>query len=244
MPIHYPNAPITEAIVDLRVELEEGFELARLKDVGDTVKSEYPKQEEMVESGLQFAVGPDGGSASLQRKTLGTKFVTVDGKQIFQSRLNGFTFSRLAPYDRWEPFRDDARRLWKAFRDVTAPAAVTRLAVRYINRIDIPGDKIDLKDYLRTSPEIAPELPQMLEGYFMQLQLPFSELAGRCLINQTIVPPAREDVVSVVLDIDLFRDRDVPQDEETIWRFFETLHDEKNNIFEACITDSTRKLFE
>lgn len=244
MPLHYPNAPITEAIIDLRVRLVEGFDRAHLQQVGDgEKKAAYPSQEEIVEAVGQMAVGPGVGSASVQQTPIGWKFISEDRKQILQSRVNGFTFSRLAPYDRWEPFRDEAKQLWGVYRAKLNPDAVIRLAVRYINRIDIPGDSVDLKHYFRTSPEIAPELPQQLEGYFMQLQLPFRGISGHCVVNQTIVPPAREGVVSVVVDIDVFRAHDLPQDEEGIWSFFETLHEEKNRVFEACITDSTRRLF-
>lgn len=243
MPQHYPNAPITEAIIDLRVTCGDGIELALLKQVGDEVQTHYPKQEELFEAVGQMEVGRRGGSASVRQTHVGWKFISEDRKQIVQSRLNGYTFSRLAPYDRWEPFRDEAKRLWDVYRRRVTPGTVERVAVRYINRVDIPGPSVDLKDYFRTSPEIAPELPQQLEGYFMQLRLPFPEISGHCLVNQTIVPPPQEGVVSVVLDIDLFRDQDPPTGEPGIWGFFETLHDAKNRVFEACITDAARSLF-
>lgn len=243
MPTPYPNAPITEAIIDLRVTPAEGGDRALLKLNEDGVLPEYPKQEELFEAVGQMAVGPRGGSASVQQSPIGWKLTSADQRQIVQSRINGFTFSRLAPYDRWELFRNEARRLWDVYRKRLKPEAVVRVAVRYINRIDLPGDSVDLKEYFRTSPEIAPELPQQLEGYFMQLRFPYPDVSGHCLINQTIVPPARENVVSVVLDIDLFRSQDLPQQEDDIWTCFEALHEGKNTIFEACITDPTRRLF-
>lgn len=240
MPTHYPNAPITEAIIDLQVTLADDIDRALLKL---NVLPDYPKEEKIVEAVGQMAVGPRGGSASVQQSAIGWKFTSSDQKQIIQSRINGFTFSRLAPYDSWEPFRSEARRLWDTYRNTLNPQVVGRIAVRYINRIDIPGDRVDLKEYLRTSPEIAPELPQQLEGYFMQLRLPYSFSSAHCLINQTIVPSAHENVISVVLDIDLFRSQDLPQQEEDVWACFESLHAGKNTIFEACITDNTRRLF-
>lgn len=106
-----------------------------------------------------------------------------------QSRFNGLTFSRLAPYDSWEPFRNEARRRWEVHRKKSNPQSVDRIAVRYINRIGIPGGAVDSKDYFRNSPEIAPELPQHLEGYFVQLRFEYPDARGHCLINQTIVPP-------------------------------------------------------
>ncbi len=242
---HYPKAPITEAIIDLRVEFAEDIDAATLKRVGDSVLADYPQQEELFEATGQFDVRPGiGTSTSVHQHSAGYKASSADKKQILQSRRNGFTFSRLAPYDRWETFRNEARRLWKVYRETTAPSLISRLALRYVNRIDIPYQNVDLKDYFRTSPEIAPELPQELAGFFMQLQLPCPELNAYALLNQTTVPPAREGVVSVVLDVDLFRTQEPPQDEQAVWDYFETLHRGKNEVFEACITDSTRKLFE
>ena len=242
---HYPNAPITEAIIDLRVKPRADLHLEELEAVRAGEEDAYPRSNKIYQTEgtvtVQEGVPP---SATAQHQVLGFKFTSEGGKSIWQSRLDGFTFSQLAPYANWEPFRDEGRRLWRLFRARSAPVAVERLAVRYVNRIDIPTPSIDLKEYFRTSPEISPDLPQELAGYFMQLQLPQSDLVGQVLINQTIVPPPREDVVSVVLDIDLIRAEDVPNTEEAIWDFFEKLHVRKNEIFEACITDKTRRLFE
>jgi uncharacterized protein (TIGR04255 family) len=102
---------------------------------------------------------------------------------------------------------------------------------------------IELKHYLRTSPEISADLPQELSAYFMQLRLPQTDLGGAVVINQTIIPPPQPEMVSIVLDIDLFSDQNVPQSDEEIWCFFERLHLRKNEVFEARITDQTRSLF-
>jgi uncharacterized protein (TIGR04255 family) len=241
--LHYLQAPITEAIIDLRVKPAERFDRALLKQVGEGEKADYPKQEEIVETVSQMEITPGRGSASVQQAPIGWKLIHQDRKQIVQCRGNGFTYGRLAPYESWKPFRDEAKRLSEVYRGTLNPDSVVRVAVRYINRIDIPGNSVDLKEYFRTSPEIAPELPQKLQGYFMHLEFPIPDISGLCLINQTIVPPARKNVVSVVLDIDLFRDHDIPQDEEGIWNFFEQLHEQKNRIFESSITSSARRLF-
>lgn len=66
IPTHYPNAPITEAIIDLRVKPAEGVDHALLKLNGEGALPEYPNQEELFEAIGQMAVGPGGGSASVQ----------------------------------------------------------------------------------------------------------------------------------------------------------------------------------
>ena len=120
---------------------------------------------------------------------------------------------------------------------------VERIAVRYVNRLNVPGPRVELKDYLRTGPEVAGELPQSLDRFFMQLQLAVEDIRSRLLLNETIIDPPSPGVVAVVLDIDLFRSEDLPQEEEGIWQLIETMRLRKNEFFEACITDRARELF-
>jgi uncharacterized protein (TIGR04255 family) len=241
---HYPKAPITEAIIDLRVEPRSDVRLEDLQRARAGIEEQYSREERLFEAvGMVTVKAGVSATASAEQKQSGFKFPSHDQKYIWQSRWNGFTLSRLEPYESWDPFRDEARRIWKMYREATRPTSIQRLAVRYINRVDVPAGRVDLKDYFRTSPEVSPELPQQLSGFFLQLRIPQDDLSGEVLINQTTIAPARDGVVSVVLDVDLFRSEDVPQDEREIWEYFERLHDRKNEIFEACITDRARELF-
>ncbi|MHC5825617.1 MAG: TIGR04255 family protein, partial [Nostoc sp.] len=127
-------------------------------------------------------------------------------------------------------------------QSLTNPKTILRLAVRYINRLDIPLPIGDLKEYLRTFPEVSANLPQGLSGYFMQLQIPQDNLGAMLVLNETIVSPPAPDVVSVLLDIDIFKERDIPNYEVEIWDFVEQLHNLADEVFEACITERTREL--
>ena len=172
---HYPNAPIKEAIIDLRVKPGDGLKLEQLERVGAGEEA-YPKQDETYHAvGMMEVQAGVSASASAHQRQTGFKFTSGNEKYIWQARMDGFTFSRLAPYESWEPFRDEAKRLWCLYRERTAPAEVVRLAVRYVNRIDLPADCVDLKRYFRTSPEVSPELPQQLAAFFMQLRIPLED---------------------------------------------------------------------
>lgn len=240
----YTNAPIKEAIIDLRVKLCPDFDTAILESVRAGNEFCYPKSEPIQQTELTVSLTPPKVPATSHSQMMwGFKFTSDNGKRIWQSRRDGFSLSQLAPYTNWCDFRDEARQLWTKYRHKSSPEAIERLAVRYINRIDVPMASIELKHYLRTSPEISADLPQELSAYFMQLRLPQTDLGGAVVINQTIIPPPQPEMVSIVLDIDLFSDQDVPQSDEEIWSFFERLHLRKNEVFEACITDQTRSLF-
>lgn len=242
-PKHYPRAPITEAVLELRVRLPEGTSLSTLADLHAQVEQDYPTRRNQVEVQFEGRSGGEGPTATARQTHKGFVFISHDERQSFQARLDGFAFSRLAPYDRWETFQPEARRLWSIYRSATNPESIVRLALRYVNKLDIPLPVLDMKDYLRTGPEIAPELPQGLSRFFMQLEIPQEDLESSLVLNEALVPPPRANLASVLLDIDIFRQENVPNDEDGIWAFFERLRRRKNQVFEACITDRTKELF-
>lgn len=238
---HYSHAPITEAVIDLRVTLPQGATLAALAAVHTSIAADYPNQEALLVVQGEMTAGASVGATASQTQ-IGFGYASGDRKQIVQARLDGFSFSRLAPYEHWERFRDEAKRLWKIYQAAIHPTLINRLAVRYINRLDLPLPIKDFKDYLRVFPEVPSDLSKSLSGYFMQLQIPKPEVEATLLLNQAIIPTSSDSVVSVLLDIDLFRLFDVSVEEMTFWNILESLHEKTDQIFEACITDETREL--
>ena len=238
---HYSKAPITEAIIDLRVTLPEGFSTEQLAAIQTHIRNRFPEKEPIHVGSLLFEAGPSI-KIEAARQQNGFLFRSGDGRRVFQATLSGFTFNRLAPYTSWEEFSSEARNLWDIYKEVCRPSSVNRAAVRYINRLDLPGPLLDFKDYLRTIPEVSPDLPQGLSTFFMQLQIPQEDLNCMLIINEAFTPPTSPELVSVLLDIDLFREQVWQTDDEEIWNFLEQLRHRKNDVFHACITDKTREL--
>jgi uncharacterized protein (TIGR04255 family) len=248
--IHYSKAPITEAVIDLRITSSPGFSVEDLAPLREVVAERYPNQESehvffeqisLVETDLLRT----GGGHQLN----GFRFASQDKRETFYARLDGFAFSIKAPYDRWESFRDEARGLWDLYCSVAGIESVTRVAIRYINRIDVPGAaSIKLEDYLRTYPEVSADWPEegLMSNFFMQMQLWQEDLGCWLVVNEAPDMPPAEGVMSIRLDFDLFREQfEDPwrtDDDEAVWEFLERLHDRKNEIFEATITETTRRL--
>lgn len=238
---HYSKAPILEAVIDLRCEFAGEQSLPDLARIQHLLAADYPLREELFEVTAQIA--PVSGLTSEQKIT-GFRLLTKERTKTVGIGVGGFAFSWLSPYDRWESLRDEAFRTWNAYRSVTQPIQVTRVGVRFINRLDIPhaNTGIELDNYLRTAPRIAPELPQRLESFFLRFQLVLDgEPQSNLTITETGVAPVSPDVVSLILDIDTFV-QSLHATSDGAWQIIERLRDEKNFAFEACITEATRKL--
>jgi len=217
---HYEKAPITEALIDIRVELSTELRFEDLHAIRKHVSKDYPQEEtrNLAEGTIQFAPAMQ---ASVQQKPWGLLFRNEAKNQVLQARLDGFTFSRLEPYETFEKLRGEARRLWDIYRELMRPKRVTRVAVRYINQL--------------------PEL-RNFGPYLMRLPMHQGDLKGTLVINEAMTPAKSPDTVSIVLDFDLHVDDPPVTTEQELWSFFDRLRERKNAYFEACITDKTREL--
>ena len=136
----FPKAPITEGLIDIRVQLPGNVSLADLEQLHTKIKGKYPdkKTRRMWHGTIELKNGEEPQRTS-HVQDQGYLFSTSDGKRVLQYRLDGFTFSRLRPYTRWEEVYSEAQKLWEIYRLATKPVSVTRLALRYINSIEIPS---------------------------------------------------------------------------------------------------------
>ena len=161
-----------------------------------------------------------------------------------QARLDGFTFNKLKPYEKWEIFFKEARTLWDLYIKAANPLKITRIALRYVNRIEIPLPVSDFKEYIKTIPEIAPSLPYKLERFFMQFVMPNNEIEATAIITQTIEPPAPNQKRPLIFDIDVWKLTDYKGNTEEMWEVFEKLRMFKNEIFNESITEKAKELFQ
>lgn len=243
----YANPPITEAVVDIKVAGKAGVTLASMDPAFAAWKAIYPKQEPIYafEAAASFNVGKDGphSRADSRHAHVGEKFTSADGKYVLQARPNSFTLSRLHPYERWENLRDEARKLWQNYARYVQPDHATRVAVRYINKILLPVERAELSEYFHTYPSIANSPGEPMERYFVQMVSMYPSLGFKSIINQAGSMDDGGTSVSVILDIDLYKEAKVSAAEADLWEVLEGLHAKENKIFEACITDKTRELF-
>ena len=244
---HYPHAPIEEAILMVGVTPAGGAGAETLAPLKDELAGDYPTAEAAGENLFEFEGGPRPSAAARARPT---GFLLRDrlDRRLAGLRYDRFSFHRLRPYDRWGAVRDEARRLWDRYRAVARPAAVTDVGLRYVNRFDLPrGGR--LSEFLTVYPAVPDWARAAADGAgaggeaFLQVRLPRPDVEGVLAVTVSTAPPLHGGDASVILDLDLHRDRDVPQGETELWGLFERFRDAKNDAFESFVTDRARDLF-
>ncbi len=255
--MRFPNPPITEAIFDITVNLRDDFHYEDLLTFQEDIKESFPnvKNKMAIQGAFEFNLeNPEEINPQLfSNQPEGYIFVSNDQKRIIQAKLHGFTFSKLRPYQSWKDFYGEAYQLWQKYIEITCPLKVVRLALRYVNQIIIPVPKegvIELKDYIKTLPEIPNDLSVAIEGYFMQLVLNHTQYQpSRAIINQTIGQMIENDegnkAYPLIFDIDVFQEVNLSLDDQAIKNIFEAnLKCFREDIFFKSITEKTKELFQ
>jgi uncharacterized protein (TIGR04255 family) len=237
--IHLDNPPIIEALIDIQASVGDTVTIDDLEALHAEIQKDYPTKTGRY--AFQAEIKAEQGKApAITQRDLGINgflFRSKDEKQIVQFRLDGFTFSRLRPYQDWEHMRDEAKKLWGIYVARVMPRKVSRLAVRYINLVEIQEEKFKLDDYFETYLKVPNEtFPEGTEinGFASQVLLSFPSGAN-VIINQGTVQGKPR---SITFDIDVFlkRDYDNPNDPK-IWEMFdEHFRDLKDDIFTQSFT--------
>jgi|SRR5579862_1977503 len=234
----YKNPPIIEAVLDLKFTPGDSFDFAKLDaSCREKYTREYPIVLKQVQNNVSFEFSENPALGPVISHE-GLRFVSADEKQILQLKTDGFTFSRLKPYEQWESFRDEAKKLLDIYQELALPKNVTRVALRFINRFDFPTSSVDLSEYLNIFPQI-PDIYK-LNGLAMQVILDQPDIRSTLVISQALIPPARPGVISLLLDFDLFNQES--RDFDKLSDFLALLHSKKNEVFESAITDKTREM--
>lgn len=245
-PRHLSRAPITEAIIHLRVKLPPEIDNSRLLAYHDLIKEEYPTSNPRI--ARRFKVEVPGGAEPAKTEVeeagvVGYLLYSRDGKQVIQAHLDLFAFSRLHPYESWERVRDEAKRLWTIFIAVVSPLAIKRVALRYINRLEIPQDMKDFNEYLTAPPNLPSALPQAVSGFLTRIVVHEQELKATAVITQALEPPTNPKTVPVLLDIDVFREADYDPKGDELWNYLDQLRVFKNKTFFESITDKITEMY-
>jgi len=244
-PRHLRNAPITEAIIDFRVKGTAGFKVEQFRGLTEALKSELPLVEERFsfEGGFSIECGKSVKPFASEGELNGYWFKSSDALNIAQFRRDGFTFSRLKPYTSWEEVFPQAWKLWEAYRHTGAAEFVTRVAVRFINRLPIPASMMDLGAYL-TAPPRAPEgISGEIASFLTRLVLNAQNQGLTANITQALESRIDPKSLVIILDIDAYKQlEELDTGDLSIPHIFESLHELKNVIFFSSITEETARL--
>lgn len=205
---HLPKAPIVEAVIEVVARGENVVDEASQLKTLETRLPDYPSKQNQRHVQHQIKLTPSNPAETTTQDFGWNGHVcrSTDNQQVAQFNRDAFRFSRLQPYESWEKFSTEALRLWEIHYELWRPSEMQRLGLRFINKINVPMEPLDLDWYLTVSPRSPENLLLPLTGFLHTdtMLIPGHPLGMQ--ITQTILPPqpTEDKLVGLVLDIDVF----------------------------------------
>jgi len=150
----------------------------------------------------------------------------------------------LPPYRGWEDFRPRIHAALEAYQDIVKPGGIKRIGVRYINRIVIPYDHVNLGRFFATPPQMPDELDVNISNFFLRLETTYVDLPIQ-LIQTHASAPSEPGTAAFILDLDVigeWKDDSLPIEDGLSQ--VDILRDRERDAFEALITDQAREIFD
>lgn len=235
--------PIKEALVDFRIVSDPPIQREQLEDLRSVLITDYPQMEERRE--FRAEVRFESGRLSPSSEDLGFHglfFKSADGRRIAQFRRDGFTLNQLAPYSNAEELIQEALRLWELFRERSRPIAVSRIALRYLNALELPlRPSDDFSRFLTAAPTMPPSTPQGVSTFLTRVVA--HEEPDVVIVTQKM--DAGQGLAPFTMDIDAFRVGDqLPLESHELLSIFERLRKLKNRIFFGFLTEEAVELYQ
>lgn len=240
----YNQPPITEAVI--QIVFKQQIDKSKIDKFIKKLKSIYDDYQESTVYALNIDINKDGGSETKTETTpeLVHRFLSTDVTQQFILNDSSILVSQLAPYSGWDDFFDRFIRDWTLWKKYMDFSEIKQVGVRYINRLDIEvsDSTIDFSEYVNAYPTMPDILDPQL-SYAMQAKVPMNELKSILNFNSAIVESPLLNHMSLIIDQDIIKIFEVPQKDEAIYEYLNKARLIKNKVFESCITNKARELF-
>lgn len=245
----YHTAPIEEAFVEFRFE-SSGREwdptlpgkLHQHQNIGPYYTG-TPRTQRVIQADLN-ATG-DKPSIKVQEGVGRIQLVNEQGTRLIALGPDVLSVHTLRPYDRWDAYRPRIAEALAAYTDVVGgPIRVTRIDVRYINKIVLPDTVSLLETYFRCRPLATSGLPSKMGGFISQVEYIYPDDVRLLLAHASIQSAPGQSTAAYLLDLDVFIMPPIPLSVDKAMDFVDTLHEREGEAFEAIITDEARALFD
>ncbi|MHB1122528.1 MAG: TIGR04255 family protein [Ramlibacter sp.] len=226
--------PIAEAVVNFQVQLRSPLDEELPARLPAEFKAKFPGASQLRRNELSLQFSKAGTRARQDDQLRGYRFENDTGNLVTVFDQQQFVFSHVNRYQSWEALIQDARSAWETYQSALAPAEVTRIGLRYINKckLELPADSRQL---LTTSPTLPEELGLDIGSFLSQIT---TELPCDALANVLQLLQHEAEASYAIIDVDVYRaGLAVPANSEDLWKTLDSFREWKNKIFFSLVTE-------
>jgi uncharacterized protein (TIGR04255 family) len=237
----YEDPPVVEALCEIifdgsvwKGDIPDAFH--------ERIRARFPARTPVARVGAEFEIAPQQASARVTQGEPRWQFARDDRSMIVQLERDLLVVNQLRPYPRFEEWRPVVVEMLAEYRALAQPKTITRLGVRYLNRVVIRETTFDIEKYFRIYPEIPNELNPH-GNFLLRVELPPVHQGHELIVTFGDAPPEEPNAVAMLLDIFDNSPKWNADAFELVERRLDEAHSNIVAAFESAITSEARKLF-
>lgn len=238
----YKNPPIIEALCEFQFEPDSSWDLVIPGLIYEQLRDAFPKRRQAKQLAVDVSASPEGVEQQV-RTTNRMQFLREDEKALVQVGPHLLAVNHLKPYPSWKEFVPLIERGLRTYCDVVDTDNIHRVGLRYINRIEIPGQGINLADFFKFYPFLGPNLPQEYGSFMVGIDVPYEDSRDILRLQLTRTSVETPDTIAILFDLDysLVKPGEVALND--VFEWVSVAHHHIEEAFEAGITDRLRHSF-
>lgn len=242
--LHYARPPVIEAVIGLT--FAEPLKAAALATVDRRFAKHYPEHQDQnaVTLKLDTVIGDNNTLAhhTAQELVQGHRRTNTSMDEIAILQPDSLVVAQLAPYKGWESLFARLKRDFAMCKKPGTVRKISRMGVRFINRIDIPitSNVVEHEQYLNLYPQVPAEFGPLV-GYTLQTTFELNTIGSLATIRSAPTQSPTLGHASFMVDIDVYKNTQLPMNDTDIYTLLAQMRTEKNRIFEACVTPLARQ---
>ena len=248
----YKNPPIEEALCEFRFEPGQEWDLTIPGRLHVQLSKDYsgkPQQQKFVDVSLDAQKGKPP-KLSYGEGVAKVQLLTEDGKRIVAVGQDVLSIHMLRPYQDphqtdsgWGEFQQRIEQALDVYWDEVQPKGVLWVSIRYINKIVIPEEAVEVDNYLNCALPDVKGLPDLQNSFLSRAGYVYGDGVQLVLAQRSIdTPPPNQ--VEFLLDLDVIWANTEPVGKDEALAKASDLRNRERDAFEAVITDKARELFD
>lgn len=240
----YKNPPIVEALCEFQFIPNQPWDTTVPDLIYEKIKETFPDKKPYIGINIQLHPTEKCVEHKLESVPPLIQFYKSDKTALIQVAQDLLVVNQLKPYPTWDEFKPLIINIFNIYREMANPKGFKRIALRYINNINFPIEKIELKDYFKYYPVVPDNMPNLMGAFFTRVACSYENDQENLILSLGSMLSKEPNNTSLMLDIDytMITPEYISFDNLSEW--LEKAHERIENTFESCITDKLRKTFE
>lgn len=219
----YPRHTIVEALCEIRFAItpEKGWNANRPGPLYKELSEDYPNLEPVNEADLHLEFTPEGPQQRVQPRPPKIRFSNEQANELVQVSQSLFSFNLVNKYENWDYMKRRICTTWSTVFNFVKPLKLTRIGLRYINRIPRPPEARRVGDWLQSTAYI-PEAILTSSADFKLIVEASAEDHIKGIVKLADV--SNNERPCIIYDIDMIQIEPVIENMKNIDAIVEALH--------------------